>query len=139
MQARSTLTAIALAIAPCSAFGFSDFNGDGRSDLLWRNHSTGANVIWLSANSATLQAVTAVINLDWRVVGLGDYNGDGRRRHPVAQHQHRCQRDLAFRQLRHATGGDAVTNLAWQVVGSGDYNGDGKADILWRNSAPVPT
>src|SRR5207249_781877 len=24
-----------------------DFNGDGKSDILWRNSTTGANVIWL--------------------------------------------------------------------------------------------
>ena len=78
MQARSKLTAIALAIAPCSAFGFSDFDGDGRSDILWRNDSTGANAIWRSANSATPQTMTAVTNLAWKVVGVGDFDGDGR-------------------------------------------------------------
>ena len=33
--------------------GSGDYNGDGRADILWRNSSTGANVIWRSANSAT--------------------------------------------------------------------------------------
>ena len=28
----------------------SNFNGDNRSDILWRNTSTGANVIWRSAH-----------------------------------------------------------------------------------------
>ncbi len=37
-----------------------DYNGDGRADLMWRNTSTGANVIWRSANSKRLQAV-----VDW--------------------------------------------------------------------------
>ena len=55
----------------------SDFNGDGRSDILWRNGNTGANTIWRSANSATRQAVGAM-STSWRVVGSGDYNGDGR-------------------------------------------------------------
>ena len=55
-----------------------DFNGDGKSDILWRNGSTGADSIWLSANSATKQAVATVSNAAWKAVGSGDYNGDGK-------------------------------------------------------------
>jgi hypothetical protein len=33
--------------------GTGDFDGDGKSDLLWRNSATGTNTIWRSANSAT--------------------------------------------------------------------------------------
>ncbi|HET7125596.1 MAG TPA: plastocyanin/azurin family copper-binding protein, partial [Lysobacter sp.] len=101
-----------------------DFNGDGRSDILWRNGSNGANSIWRSASSATKQAVTSVINPAWSVVGSGDYNGDGRA-------------DILWR--NGSTGANsmwlsassaakrAVTSVAisWKVVGSGDYNGDG--------------
>ena len=111
-----------------------DFNGDGQSDILWRNNSTGANVIWRSAVSASQQAVPAVATV-WRVVGSGDYNGDGKA-------------DILWRNF--STGGNAiwrsgsatspqpvtaVANLAWTVVGSGDYNGDGKSDVLWRNTS----
>ena len=119
--------------APTVVVRRSDFNGDGRSDILWRNGSTGANSIWRSASSAAGQAL-ATVPVAWRVVGLGDYNGDGRS-------------DLMWRNS--TTGADAiwltansatpmavtgVTNLAWTVVGSGDYNGDRRADILWRNT-----
>ena len=45
-----------------------DYDGDGRSDILWRNNASGANVIWKSGNAATQQAVTAVTNLAWKVV-----------------------------------------------------------------------
>ena len=27
--------------------GTGDFNGDGKTDILWRNKSTGQNVVWL--------------------------------------------------------------------------------------------
>lgn len=46
----------------------SDFNRDGRSDILWRNGSTGANVIWRSASMQNPQAVGSVTVLDWKVV-----------------------------------------------------------------------
>ena len=120
--------------APVTVQARHDFNGDGKSDVLWRNTSSGANVIWLSAVSASPQALPAVATA-WRVVGSGDYNGDGRA-------------DILWRNS--STGGNAiwrsgnpgtpqavtaVTNLAWTVVGSGDYNGDGKSDVLWRNTS----
>ena len=53
-----------------------DADGDGFDDILWRNNTTGADVIWKSASSATQQPVTGVTDLDWHVVGAGDYNGD---------------------------------------------------------------
>ena len=37
-----------------------DFDGDERSDLMWRNGRTGANVIWLGANSRQLRAVSTI-------------------------------------------------------------------------------
>jgi plastocyanin len=109
-----------------------DFNGDGRSDILWRNGSTGANVIWLSANSATTQTVLAV-STAWRVVGSGDYNGDGRA--DILWRNFSTGSNSIWRSANHLTPQTVtgVTNLAWVVVGSGDYNGDGRADILWRN------
>lgn len=45
-----------------------DYGGDARSDVFWRNGSTGANVIWLSANAAHVLATRAVTNPDWVVV-----------------------------------------------------------------------
>jgi plastocyanin len=96
-----------------------DFNGDGRSDILWRNTSTGGNIIWRSASSASQQAVSSLPTA-WRVVGSGDYNGDGRA-------------DILWRNS--STGSNAiwrsgssgtpqavtsVTNPAWTVAASGD-------------------
>jgi hypothetical protein len=70
-------------VTPVNGFGWEivgsgDYNGDGRSDILWRNYYGGANVIWWSANSATQQAVTAVsARTRPYVADSGDYNGDG--------------------------------------------------------------
>ena len=59
----------------------SDFNGDGRSDILWR-HDSGVTVDWLSTanggmvdNSANLWSNPGT---QWQVAGIGDFNGDGR-------------------------------------------------------------
>jgi hypothetical protein len=55
-----------------------DFNGDGRSDILWRNNQDGRNTIWQSANATTQQATTGVTDMAWKVVGTGDFDGDGK-------------------------------------------------------------
>ena len=112
-----------------------DFNGDGVSDLLWRNVIDGRNSIWRSANGGTLQGVATIADQAWRVAGVGDFNGDG-----VA--------DILWR--NGMTGANriwlsgnylttqnvaSITSQAWQVVGVGDFNNDNRSDVLWRNGS----
>ena len=114
--------------------GVSDYNGDGVSDILWRNLRNGRNTIWKSANNATEQGVTALGSLTWKIVGSGDFDGDG-------------ITDILWRNS--STGRNSiwksgnstklqavatVADLTWTVAGVGDFNSDGKADIVWRNT-----
>ena len=123
------------ALLPVSGGVDADFNGDGKSDLLWRNTSTGADVIWRSASNTSTQAVAAVADQNWKIAGTGDFNGDG-------------AADILWRNA--STGADtiwrgglntqmqavaALADLNWKVAGVGDFNGDNKDDILWRNIA----
>jgi len=114
--------------------GVGDFD-DLYSDILWRNTATGANVIWLRADSQHTQAVPAA-GPSWQVVGVGDFDGDG----PA---------DILWRNAK--TGRNVIWNwghggayareivtvptLSWHVVGVGDFNGDNMSDVLWRDSA----
>jgi hypothetical protein len=52
-------------------------DGDGKSDVLWRNRTTGANVIWKSADSRTQQVIARVADAAWTVAGLADFDGSG--------------------------------------------------------------
>jgi hypothetical protein len=45
-----------------------DFDGDGFADLLWRNGSTGQNIIWKRGNSNTRQAVSPMASPAWTIV-----------------------------------------------------------------------
>jgi hypothetical protein len=58
--------------------GIGDFDRDRKDDIVWRDTVTGANEIWLSADSATPKAVASVPDRAWRITTVGDYNGDGR-------------------------------------------------------------
>jgi hypothetical protein len=58
--------------------GVGDFNGDGRSDVLLRNHATGQ--LWINLyNGATIigSGPAGFPSTDWDVARIADYNGDG--------------------------------------------------------------
>jgi len=72
MKTMLTILAIAfpvaiIAIPAQASVPTGDFDGDGRSDVFWRNVSTGANSIWKSANIMTPQRVVSVTNLHWYI------------------------------------------------------------------------
>jgi len=112
-----------------------DFDGDGKSDLLWRNDS-GYITDWTS-NGRTFQdngAFFRGVGSDWHIAGSGDFNGDGK-----ADILWRNDGGYVTDWLSNGT--SFADNSAlfrgvgsqWHIAGTGDFNGDGKADILWRN------
>lgn len=113
----------------------SDYDGDGRSDVLWRNTSTGANTIWKAANGATTQTVTGVTSQAWKIVGQGDFDGDGK--DDIFWRNTQTGANTVWRSGNGATpiATTGVTDLAWTVVGVGDFNKDGRSDVVWRHKA----
>jgi FG-GAP-like repeat len=54
-----------------------DFNGNGQSDILWRDTS-GNTAAWLMNGAAAVaSAALGSIPVNWVVVGQRDFNGDG--------------------------------------------------------------
>jgi L-ascorbate oxidase len=112
-----------------------DFNGDGKSDIFWRDTS-GDTSIWLM-NRAAVASLGGIgtVPTTWSVVGQRDFNGDG-----IADI---LWRDTIGNAAIWFMNGTAVASSAsvgnipttWSVVGTGDFNGDGYGDILWRDSA----
>jgi hypothetical protein len=56
-----------------------DFDGNGTSDILWRNSTTGQVYLWLISGT-TMSGGDSVsyVSSDWVIQGLGDYDGSGR-------------------------------------------------------------
>jgi hypothetical protein len=138
LPAACALLALVLAAVPGIARAFavaSDFDGDGASDLFWRNSDSGANTLWRAGNQATSQAVADVADPAWRAVGQGDFDGDGRAdlvwRHRASGHD--VIWPSADRGARRAIA--TVTDPGWTIAGVGDFDGDGLADLFWRNQA----
>ncbi len=145
----ASLTTAGIAVNPdpsWSVTGVGDFNGDGASDILWRNTS-GALALWSMNGAAIIGSgfVTAggtAVNPDpsWSVAGIGDFNGD--RMSDILWRN--TSGGLALWTMNGSSivgsavvtsGGVAVApDPSWTVAGVGDFDADGKADLLWRNS-----
>jgi subtilisin len=106
-------------------------------DILWRNTSTGANVVWhMDGVKQTGWAEIPSLETTWQAAGTGDFNGDGK---PDILYRNTSTGENIVWYMDGATktGWGALPTLdtAWQLAGIGDFNGDGKPDIIWRNTA----
>jgi Ca2+-binding RTX toxin-like protein len=121
------------ASAPISA---ADFNGDGKSDILWRNTNSGEAYIYqMNGLAVANEGSVRIVSSDWQIAGTGDFDND-------------TKSDILWRNTNsgetyiYQMNGLAVANegyvrnvsLDWQIAGTGDFNGDNKSDILWRNT-----
>ena len=118
--------------------GTGDFNGDGKSDILWRAED-GTTTNWLGTASGGFSGNWDNFHNNptngWYVAGTGDFSGDGK-----TDILWRSDDGTTTTWLGTASGGFTGNwdnfhknpGAGWQVAGAGDFNGDGKGDILWR-------
>ncbi len=133
--------------ASWSVAGISDFNGDHKADMLWRN-ANGLLADWTMNGSTVSDSGYLNVNgtpvtpdPSWSIAGIGDLSGDGKS-------------DLLWRDANGSTAvwimdGSSITgsgylnvngtivapDRSWSVAGMGDFNGDNTSDLLWRNAA----
>ncbi len=109
----------------------SDFNSDGRSDILFRD-STGAALFFYGTETGGFTpGPTLNWNPDSAIVGLGDFNGDGREDILFDGIVARLQTISAGFQPDFE--GAAALPAGWSLAGTGDFNGDSRTDVLLRN------
>ncbi len=137
----NVFTATIVDSTPITKFVKNDFNGDGKSDILWRNPSTNQVAIWEMDGTALLPGtgfISAIPDSSWQIAGTGDFNADKKadilwRNSSTGQ---LAIWEMDGTTLLAGTGFiSANPGLGWQVAGTGDFTGDKKADILWRNSS----
>jgi hypothetical protein len=57
----------------------SDFNGDGKPDILWQNTVTGQRVVWIMNGTVFQSSVSlGTVATSWSIAGSNDFNGDGK-------------------------------------------------------------
>jgi hypothetical protein len=115
-----------------------DFNGDGRSDIVWRNASASISTIWFM-NNLTVQPGSGVTSLQisgaYQVAAVADLSGDG-----IADIIWRNPNTgdnilwvMSGTNVVAGSGGLPPVGGAWRIAGAADFNADGHADVVWRN------
>ncbi|MCF6252578.1 MAG: VCBS repeat-containing protein [Methylococcaceae bacterium] len=115
---------------PISLSNTTDFNGDGKADILIQKTNGFLAMYEMDGAIRNLSAVGGLSNI-WTVDGIGDFGGDGKADILIRKDNGflaMYQMDGPMRSLS-AVGG---LPLDWTVEGVGDFSGDGKADILIR-------
>ena len=109
-----------------------DLNGDGKTDLIWWNSSTGMVYGMLINGSSPPTGAVIWTEPDvthWRIVAAGDLNGDGK----ADLIWWNSSTGMVFGMLMDGTTVSSsaviwtepdVTN--WRIVGIGDLDGDGE-------------
>jgi subtilisin-like proprotein convertase family protein len=123
--------------------GTHDFNGDRRTDILWRHTTSGENVMWFMEKntlvSGTFTNPSALADVHWQMAGTGDLNGDAR---PDILWRH----DLSGEMVAWFMNGNTLVSgtfllprsfpdTNWKIVGTGYFDAGDQLDILWWNQA----
>jgi hypothetical protein len=115
----------------------NDFNGDGVSDILWRD-TNGSIGLWGSKGGGGFSGFSGQglgsLSSSWTAAQTGDFAGNGKS-------------DILWRNsngdvglwLSNAGTGFSGHDLGvvgndWSIQGVGDFASNGKADILWRDT-----
>jgi len=119
-----------------------DFDGDGRTDILWRHTSTGAmsmTLLGASGSTPTARAVAVAWSYrqptSWVAAAVTDFGVDGRA-------------DILWRdtttgalelwtmgaQVRLGVTSVAQPGTSWHLLGAADIDGDHRPDLLWRHN-----
>jgi hypothetical protein len=112
-----------------------DFNGDGTDDLVWRNATTGQNLLWEMWRDGIAVARDLSTFSGWAIGALGDFDGDGTA--DILWSNIETGRNYIWlmddgQPKKTFFGGDIP---GWTLATAADLNGDGETDLLWRNLA----
>jgi hypothetical protein len=120
--------------------GFGDFNGDGKTDIFWRNYDTGATSAWLIDGESVQYTEYATVSQSsgWRIAGFGDFNGDGNTDvfwHNLSNGETSAWLFDRGQVIQYTQYGTLRWSSGWRIADFGDFNGDGKTDVFWRNDS----
>ena len=116
----------------------ADFNGDGKSDILWQNDS-GLPAIWtMDGTRITNEVSLQNVDPSWHVAAAADFNGDGKS--DILWQNDSGLPAIWTMEGTRITNEVSLQNVdpSWHVAAAADFNGDGKSDILWQNDSGLP-
>jgi autotransporter-associated beta strand protein len=116
----------------------ADFNGDGTSDILFRNDAVGDTGFYAMVNGVnTGWHDVGASSSAYKVVGAGDFSGEG---NSDVAYRNSTTGDTGFYSIVNGanTGWTDIglTSTAYSVVATGDFEGaNGGSYLLFRNNA----
>ena len=130
----ATFRATRVPIGPAGGTRRTDFDGDGRSDVLWRNVGSQQVDWWLMDGAAFRSVFSQAVASQYEVAATGDFNADGRA-DILWRDSARTSLWMWMSQGSHFSVIFVGSHPAsgWEVVAAGDVDGNGGADILWHN------
>lgn len=115
------------------AYVRDDFDGDGRSDLIWRDAADTRFAYWIMNGAVREGSLAIPMAANLQLLAAGDFNGDGR--------LDLVWSDKSSLWLWSSNGTSFAVSFihsyppGWTVIGAGDVDGDGKTDLLWRDAS----
>jgi hypothetical protein len=136
----ATATATTIATVNQAASVPYDFNGDGKSDLLFQNVNATPQIWLMNGTSVISQTSLPQPPVQWKIVGSGDFNADG---DADILWINTVSNQPAIWEMNGTSIISAVALVAppasWRIAGIGDFDGNGTSDILWQNSNGQPS
>jgi hypothetical protein len=113
-----------------------DFTGNGNSDVLWQNTSTGERGMYLmEGTTVTGWSDLGIVPNQWQIAGTGDFLGNG---NTDILWQNTTTGECGFYMMNGLTVTGwtelGTVSTAWRIAGTGDFLGNGNIDIVWQNS-----
>ncbi len=135
LPAGSTIVVQANKLTDFDSGFFGDFNGDGRSDLVWQNTDGTVGTWGMNGTHITSAGNVTKVTSDWHIAGIADFNGDSKS-DLLWRNDNGNVQIWTMNGTQIVSAGDVATvDNSWHIAGTGDFNGDGKSDLLWRNDS----
>ncbi len=111
---------------------FADFNGDGKTDMLWQHEISGQVLVYLMNGASILSARSIYKGGEWKVEDCADFDGDGKDDLLWSHSQSGSSAIYLMNGADVSSTHSLKAGFGWLVRKAADFNGDGKSDILWE-------
>ncbi|MFT3897069.1 MAG: M12 family metallo-peptidase [Thermomonas sp.] len=117
------------------AIASGDFNGNGKTDLLLLNSSTGQIITWFMNNSTRTSYTSQSLPAGLRFVAVGDFNGDKMDDLLFEGAQGSIYIAISYGTIFQMRSTGLSHSSSYSIRGLADVNGDGRADILLHSAS----